>query len=365
MEMTEELVKQIALDAVNTYVKESGMDKTDQKYLVIPDADEKETLKKKKDERFGQLAKAIYNRDIVQIKAVVPNNVTIDADGGYLVPDETKAEILELVKTFGQARKYVDVGQFPTNRDILKLPVDASNLSVYYPGENATITSSKGALSVIQMTAKKAAGLVTITDELKDMAIVDFAAYLKNKMAQAFAIDEDSKVFGTTNTVFTGLFYSGNTYGYTGSETAVANITYDDLLSVVYGIDPNYTVGAKWFMHRTMIAYLRGLKDSNGMPLLTPANANGLPELLGYEVVSVENGAPAAATAGISTLILFGNLKNSFLKEKSTLAIDTSNAAYVDGTSYFQNDLTGIRFIRHWAFDPGLTSAYGAIVKTI
>lgn len=366
MELTEDLIKQVAETAVQTYVKESGMDKTDQKYLVTPDADEKETLEKTKKERFQQLAKAILQKDIVKIntitKAADPNNMTVDADGGYLVPDETAAEIMQLIPTFGQARQLVDVGVFPRNRDIYKIPKDATTINVYYPGENGAITLSKAAITDIEMVAKKAVAGVALTNELKEYAIVDFVNYLKNKAAEAFAKDEDSKVFGTSNSVFTGLFYATQTFGQEVTAN-VSALTYDNLLAMIYGIDSNYLQNAVWVGHRTLLQTLRGLKDLNGQPILVEANAAGLPTLLGLPFKMVE-AAPPATVAGLGQpYLLLGNLKNSFLKSKSDVVIDLSTEATMSGTSAFENDLTFVRFKKTWSFHPGLIESY-AVAQT-
>jgi len=366
MEFTEDVVKQIALDAVSAYVKESGMDATDQKYLVTPDVDEKEQLIKSKRERFGEVAKAIWNKDFVKAqtinKTADPNNMTTDADGGYLVPDETAAEILQLIPTFGQARSLVDVGIFPKNRDLYNIPKDGTSIGVYYPGEQGSITTTKAALTTVQLQAKKAAGMVVLTDELKEFSIVDFVSYLNRKAAQAFATDEDSKVFGTANTTFTGLFYKTQTFG---KEVEVANtdsVTYAKLLEVIYGIDQNYLAGAGWVMHRTMVEKVRGILDSNDRPIFVDANAGGIPTLLGYPVRMIENGVPNSSnTTSGQPIIMLGNLKNSYLKDKVGMKIDTSMDATVDATNLFQYDLSAIRYIRHWAFHPGLVEKNGVI----
>ncbi len=360
-EMTEELVKQLATDAVSAFVKESGLDKIDQKFLVIPEVDEKEQLKKSKKERFGQLVKAVVDKDYLQIstitKAAAPNNMTTDADGGYLVPDETAAEILDLIPTYGQARALVDVGIFPKNRDLFNVPVNGTGMTVYYPGEQGSITSSKLAISTIQMQAKKAAGIAVLTNELKDFAIVDFVAHINKMAARAFAQDEDSKVFGIDNTVFTGLFYKLQTYGYEKT-IAPASLTYADLLDMVYNIDQNYLVGASWIMHRTVFELVRKLNDTTSRPLLLDANAGSLPLLLGYPVRLIE-AAPASNVAGLSQpYLLLGNLGNSYLKDKQGMSVAVTTEATVDASSMFQTDMTALRFIRHWTFHPGQISAY-------
>jgi HK97 family phage major capsid protein len=342
------------------------MDKTDQKYLVTPDADEKETLEKTKKERFQQLAKAILKKDIVQIntitKAASPNNMTTDADGGYLVPDETAAEIMQLIPTFGQARQLVDVGVFPRNRDIYKIPKDATTINVYYPGENGAITLSKAAVTDIEMIAKKAVAGVALTNELKEYAIVDFVNYLKNKAAEAFAKDEDSKVFGTSNSVFTGLFYATQTFGKEVTAN-VSSLTYEELLAMIYGIDSNYLQNAVWVGHRTLLQTLRGIKDTTGQPILVEANAAGLPTLFGLPFKMVEAAPPATVSGSGQPYLLLGNLKNSFLKSKSDVVIDLSTEATMSGTSAFENDLTFIRFKKTWSFHPGLIQSY-AVAQT-
>jgi HK97 family phage major capsid protein len=363
-EMTEDLVKQVALDAVNAFVKESGMDKIDQKFLVVPEVDEKEHLKKTRDEKVAAMLKAIVAKDYVkisQIKAADPNNVTTDADGGYLMPDETQAEILQVIPTYAQARQFVNVGRFPLTRDNITIPKESTGMTVYYPGEQGSITSSKLALTYITLAAKKAAGIAVLTNELRDFGAVDFVAYIKNMAARAFGQDEDAKVFGVGNTTFTGLFYGSNAYGKTSSVASATGITYSDLLAVPYGLDQNYITGAQWFMHRTMVEQVRLLKDDIKRPIFVESNASGLPTLLGYPVRMIEAAPTATGAVSGNAVILFGNLNNSMLKDKLDMRVDLSTDAVVDSTSLFQSDLSALRFVRHWTFHPGLVEKYGAV----
>ena len=225
-EMTSEeftaLMADTAKNAVASYVTEQGLDKIDQKYIIVPEADAQKTINEQlattKKERFGNLMKALWDKDYIKVreekealKAADPNNMTTDGEGGYLVPDVVAAEILQLIPTFGQARQYVNVGTFPRSIDNWTIPKESDGFTIYYPGEATSITTSKLALTYITLAAKKAAALGVLTNELKDFASVDFVNYMQNMAARAFGQDEDSKVFGTVNTVFTGLFYTANT----------------------------------------------------------------------------------------------------------------------------------------------------------
>ena len=365
-EQIQEELKEFAVNAIASAVKEMGLDKIDVKHIIVPDQDTKAQEALTKKERFGNLVKAIWNKDYVKVseitKAADANNMTTNGDGGYLVPDETAAQILGLIPTFGQARGIVNVGTFPRSVDNWVIPKESTGMSVYYPGEQGSITSSKLALSYITLVSKKAAGIAVLTNELRDFASVDFVNHIQKMAARAFGQDEDSKVFGTVNTVFTGLFYSGNTFG---KEVFVANtdsITYENLLSAIYGIDQNYLNGATWIFHRTMLEKVRAIKDLQNRPLFVDANAGGLPTLMGFPVKLVEY-APNSGTAAAGTpLMLLGNFsQHSYLKDKAGMRIDTSMDAYVDATSLYQYDLSALRFVRHWSFHPGLTEAYSAI----
>jgi HK97 family phage major capsid protein len=297
-----------------------------------------------------------------EIKAADPNNITTTTEGGYLVPDQTAAEIIGLIPTFGQLRPLVDVGRFPMNISSLKVPKRGTGLTVYYPGENGSITSTKLTLDLITLVSKKAAGLAVLTDELKAFAIVDFVNYIKERAAEGFGLDEDTQGMGVGNSTFTGLFYGSNAYGYTDTSD-FTDITYEQLLEMIYGLDQKYLVNGKWLAHRTVVSALRKIKDNDNKPLLVEANAGGLPTMMGYPVVTAEK-APALTSlvSGNAGLIL-GNFKNSMIKDRQGMRIDMSTEAVVDATSMFQNDLTAIRFIREWSFHPGLVEGYAALKK--
>lgn len=372
-----DLLPSIATDAVAAYVKEAGLDKVDQKYVIIPKADadgkdEKEQLKQTMNEKFGTLAKAVWKKDfvkireiqseLVELKAADPNNMTTTTEGGYLVPDVTSAEIIGLIPTYGQARGLVDVGEFPLGVDNLLIPKEGTGLTVYYPGENAAITASKLTLDILTLACKKATGLAVLTNELNAFGIVSFANYIKKKAAQAFGTDEDSKVFGKVNTVFTGLFYPSNAFG--DDETADPDaITYEQLNHMIYSLDQNYFKGASWVMHRTIVEKVRNVKDDNNRPIFNDANSGGLPSLLSYPVNIVENAPSYSSLSAGDPFIFFGNPKYSMLKDKQGMRIELFNEGTVASTSMLENDLTAIRFIRHWMFHPGLVEAYSVLKK--
>lgn len=371
-EQTLKQVQELCRSAVSEAIKEQGLDEIDQKHVIFPEdfvgASEKEQLELKNKERFGALAKALINKDYLKIsevkteiqKTADPNNVTTDADGGYLMPDSTAAEILRLIPTFGQARNYCDVGIFPRTTDTLNVPKQSTGFTVYYPGEQGSIPSSKLGLTVLQMQAKKAAALAVMTSELNNFAIVDFANYVISRAAEAFGIDEDSKVFGSGATTFTGLFYALNSFGKAATVSNIDSITYDSIMEAVYGVDQNYLNGAAWFGHRTVMEKVRGILDKQDRPLFYDANGATPATLAGFPFRLIENAPTSSASSGTPVLLL-GNLRNSYIKDKKGMRMDVSTEATVDTSSLFQDDLMALRFIKHWSFHPGLVEKYSVI----
>lgn len=367
------LITDAATGAVASYVKDSGLDKIDQKYIIIPDADAQKTVKAQlaqtQKERFGNLLKALQRKDYVKahteneaiIKNSDPNNMTTDGEGGYLVPDQTAAEILTLIPTLGQARNYVNVGTFPRSVDNWTIPKESTGFTVYYPGEEGSITSTKLALTYITLVAKKTAAIGILTNELRDFASVSFVDYMNMMAARAFAIDEDTQVFGVVNTNFTGLFYTGNTFGKRVQVANTGSVTYEDVMAAIYGIDQNYLANASWFMHRTIMEKVRGIKDLEGRPLFFDANGGTPATLAGFPVRLIER-APAVTTTTASTpFILLGNLQHSLIKDKQGMTVTTTSEGTVDSYSMFQYDQTAIKYLRHWSFHPNWLTAYSVI----
>ena len=62
---------------------------------------------------------------------------SVDADGGYTIPDEFRAVLIRLIDEFGMVRRAARV--FPMNSDNMKFPTLTSGVTVYWPNENVAI----------------------------------------------------------------------------------------------------------------------------------------------------------------------------------------------------------------------------------
>ena len=373
IEMNKEEFDKLTAELVSNSVKKAlqdEMDNIDRKYQIHPEMSAKqkqEQLDSEQSERFVNLFKFAAKKDWSQarkteheIKANDGLNETTDADGGYFVPAVTKAQILRLIPTFGQARNEMSV--IPMGKtDTLNIPSKLTGVSVNWVNEASSITSSHPTFSYIQLVAKKLAGLTSMSNELLMDANVDIVNYVVSLFAEAIGAEEDAQFFAGTGSPMSGVFLGTNTFG---KEQFVADsdgFTYDNLKESIYGIDQNYIKGAKWYAHRTIVSKLRGILDQNDLPIFVDANAGGLPTLMGYPVKMIENCPTSAEDTAGTPLLVLGNLKNSFIGSKMDVRIAFSDSATVDADSMFQYDLSAIRLITRVAFNKGLTGAYSAI----
>jgi HK97 family phage major capsid protein len=189
--------------------------------------------------------------------------------GGYLVPQVTASRILELVPSFGQARRYMTI--FPMAGNELLIPKENALPSWNWVNENASITSSKPTVQTITLTPKKGAAIVVISNELLKDANINIAGYVMGKIAQAKGTSEDAQFFAGTGSPFTGVYDPSNTFGSVEltSTTSAGSLVYQDLLNTIAGIDQNFLTGAAWYFHRTILPVVAGLADDNNGPCLS------------------------------------------------------------------------------------------------
>jgi HK97 family phage major capsid protein len=227
--------------------------------------------------------------------------------------------------------------------------------------ENAAISDAKPTLGQITLTAKKAAGIVVLSNELLEDANVDLGNYILRKFAQKFGTAEDVQFFNGSGSPFTGVFSASHTFGNTVTLTGQASsLRYADIVDCVYGIDAAYLANASWFMHRSLLAQVRKLTDDQNNPIFVPGSGASPASLLGYPVRLIEN-APTAATDPGSIVMILGDMENSYIGTKSELSVKILEEASVGGTSLAENDLSAIRVIERVGFDAGLTNAYSVI----
>lgn len=201
---------------------------------------------------------------------------TTGAGGDVIIP-QLADQIIPFIRQKSYLRQFLVSFNQPT--ETYRFPKLTTGNTVYYVGEASTAPESLAATGNVELAAKKLMTAIAISAELEEDAVLPIVPVLRDDLAKAFALAEES------------AFLNGNT-------THLATT-----------IDPALATETNWFVGDTRLAF-------NGLVGLVPA-AN-----------KVDAGSASLSLANISEAIrklgIFGRDKSELLivtslKEESTL----------------------------------------------
>jgi len=304
---------------------------------------------------FVEFIGGVYNRDAALLKNMTEGT---DTEGGYLVPTEFRPILIRLVESFGIARQYATV--LPMSRMELTIPKLASGITVYWVGEAGAITPSQPVFGLLTLTAKKMAALVPVTGELLEDTTIAIANLLATLFAEAIAKEEDRVAFAGSvagGDPFDGILNDSTVISVAmgAGKTSFADVTADDIASLVVGPVAAAAEGARLLLHRTVFNVIRCLKNTNGDYIYAAPGGNQPATIWSYPFELTDVMPAITDTAADTPFIGFGNLKHLYIGDRKQMGIALS--PHVG----FANDLTYIRVIQREAIAVGLGTAFGAL----
>ncbi len=280
-----------------------------------------------KPDRVGRASDA-YKEDFdrhLRGKILVHNVLSegVDADGGYLVPEDFERDIVTALEEENVIRSLAKV---ITTQHERKIPVATGHSTAQWTAENAAYTESNPTFGQKQIDAFKLTDLCRVSVELLQDAAFDIEDYLMKEFARAFGIaEEEAFCVGTGTNQPTGIFTeNGGTVGVTAAANSA--ITADELISLVYALKSPYRRNAKFLMNDATISAIRKLKDQNGAYLWQPSLQAGQPDrLLGYDLYT----SPYVPTMAAGALtVAFGDFKNYWIGDRAGRTVQRLNELY-------------------------------------
>lgn len=280
-----------------------------------------------KSEKAGRASDA-YHEDFdrhLRGKQLLHNVLSegVDADGGYLVPEEFEREIVMQLEEENVVRSLAKV---ITTQHERKIPIANTHSQAQWTAENAAYTESNPTFAQKQMDAFKLTDLCRVSVELLQDSAFDIEDYLMKEFARAFGVaEEEAFCVGTGTTQPTGIFTAqGGTVGVTAASSTA--ITADELISLVYALKSPYRRNAEFLMNDATISAIRKLKDQNGAYLWQPSLQAGQPDrLLGYELYTSPY-APVVAAGALT--VAFGDFKNYWIGDRAGRTVQRLNELY-------------------------------------
>lgn len=267
----------------------------------------------------------------------------VDAEGGYLVAPEFASEILRLVATTGLYRRVARV--VPMKTDEINFGKLASGITVYWPGENASITLSEPSFGQLKLTAKILAGYTEAPETLLDDASSELGQFIADLFIEGIAKEEDRVGFvGNTGSgdAFMGILRASGTVSKVmdATKTKTSDITADNLLDLQTTVPDGAREDCRYFMSPTVFDAVRKLKDSQGN-YIWQAPVAGAPGTIWGKPYELSERFPAYSTSAQVSLpfVAYGNPRNLMLGDRKQLAVRSSDVA----GSTFQKIQTAIR----------------------
>lgn len=234
----------------------------------------------------------------------------VDADGGYLVPEEYDKRIIDTLEEENIMRK---LGTKITTSGQHKINIAAAKPAAAWIEEGGALTFGDAKFAQTLLDAHKLHVAIKITEELLYDNAFNLEGYIIDQFGRAMAnAEEDAFLNGDGTGKPLGLFAESG--GGTVAQTLTAAIKSDDVLDLIYALKRPYRKNAKFIMNDRTLLSLRKLKDNNGNYMWQPSYQAGEPDkLLGYSIFTSAY-APAAAIA-------FGDMSYYNIGDRGTRSI--------------------------------------------
>ncbi len=250
----------------------------------------------------------------------------VDADGGYLVPEEYDRRLIDVLDEEnimrGLATKITTSGQH-------KINIAATKPAAAWIEEGGALTFGDATFDQIYMDAYKLHVAIKVTEELLYDNAFNLESYIITQFGKALAnAEEDAFLNGDGVGKPTGIFDA--TKGGHVLSSLTAAIKSDDMLDLVYGLKRPYRKKASFIMNDATLAQLRKLKDNNGAYIWQPSYQAGEPDrVLGYAVHTSAYAPTDAISFGDYSYYNIGDRGSRSFKQLNELFAGNGMIGYV------------------------------------
>ncbi|WP_432019907.1 phage major capsid protein [Streptomyces sp. 1222.5] len=281
------------------------------------------------------------------------------ADGGFLVPETLRSQLLEIALEKSVARPLATVVPMDSARVPFPMIDSTTNsgsvfggMVAYWGEEGAALTDSNPKFGRVTLDAKKLTGLSAVPNELLQDSITSFMGLLERLWPTALAAEEDAK-FMTGSGVGEPLGFrgAGNPAAVAVTRTTSNQIKYDDIVNMYARMLPSSLSSAVWMVSPDALPQLLKVSLSVGMggnSVFVANAAAGMPmTIFGRPLIITEKGGQLGARGDIA----FADLSYYLVGDRQTMTADSS-------TDYqFGSDKTTFRIIQRVDGRPWLQSA--------
>ena len=196
----------------------------------------------------------------------------VDADGGYLVPEEMDSRLVDKLIEENILR---NLGTKITTHGERKINIAATKPAASWIEEGEALSFGDATFDQIILDAHKLHVAIKVTEELLYDNAFQLESYIVDMFAKALSnAEEDAFLNGDGNHKPTGLLQTAEVRVTTSGNT----VTADEILSLVYSLKRPYRKEASFIVNDQTLAVIRKLKDSNQAYMWQPSYQMGEPD---------------------------------------------------------------------------------------
>lgn len=237
----------------------------------------------------------------------------VDANGGYLVPDEYDRRLIDGLTESNVMRSLATT---ITTSGEHKINIAATKPAASWIEEGGALTFGDATFDQILLDAHKLHVAIKVTEELLYDNAFDLEGYILDQFSKALGnAEEDAFLNGDGVGKPLGIFAASGG-GQIGVTTTGQTIVADEIINLVYALKRPYRKNAVFITNDQTLSIVRKLKDDTAAYIWQPSYQAGEPDrLLGYPVYT----SPYVPTlAAEKPVIAFGDFSYYNIGDRGT-----------------------------------------------
>ena len=294
------------LDGVDAVIsREEELRSMDEKFVKEQEAAEAEKRAQKDgektlsvDERRGQAFNAFLRNGLTNLtpeerqalNEMRAQGVGVNDHGGYTVPKEMQARIVEQMKAYGGIASVAQILTTSDGRTIEWITADGTTEEGELIGENTAATEADTLFGIANLGAKKLSSkIIRVSNELLQDSAINIESYLADRIAQRIGRAEAKYLIQGTGagTPAQPKGLAASVTGTTQAKTA-GKVDWLDVNALLHSVDPAYrNVGnSRLAFNDNTFKVLKEMVDAQNRPLWLPDVAGVAPStILGKQYV--------------------------------------------------------------------------------
>lgn len=294
------------LDGVDAVIsREEELRSMDEKFVKEQEAAEAEKRAQKDgektlsvDERRGQAFNAFLRNGLTNLtpeerqalNEMRAQGVGVNDHGGYTVPKEMQARIVEQMKAYGGIASVAQILTTSDGRTIEWITADGTTEEGELIGENTAATEADTSFGIANLGAKKLSSkIIRVSNELLQDSAINIESYLADRIAQRIGRAEAKYLIQGTG-AGTPAQPKGLAASVTGTTVAkvAGKVDWLDINALLHSVDPAYRdVGnSRLAFNDNTFKVLKEMVDDKNRPLWLPDVAGVAPStILGKQYV--------------------------------------------------------------------------------